>query len=273
MAAQPTIDIWANWWPAPFFAAYPPMVALYERLGLQARTNIDAAAMLAEMDAASVNRVVLSATAFDGSPVHNAAVAAVVARLDGRAIGCASIDPRHGMAAVRELERAVRDDGMRALKLLPFLYDAPPDAASYFPLYAKCVELDIPALILTGHTAVLRPNANGHPSHLDAVALHFPELTIVAGHGGHPWTEELVALAWKHARLFIDTSGHRPRHWPPALVRYANSYGIGKVAFGTGYPLMDFATPLGELAALDLKPAARAALLHGAAATIFGGAL
>ncbi len=31
--AQPTVDVWANWWPARFFAAYGPMAALNERLG------------------------------------------------------------------------------------------------------------------------------------------------------------------------------------------------------------------------------------------------
>jgi len=41
------------------------------------------------------------------------------------------------------------------------------------------------------------------------VALTFPELTIVAGHIGHPWTDEMIGLAWKHERVFIDTSAYR----------------------------------------------------------------
>ncbi|GIR86395.1 MAG: hypothetical protein CM15mP85_30190 [Rhodobacterales bacterium] len=59
-----------------------------------------------------------------------------------------------------------------------------PNHASYFPLYAECVELNIPVLILTGHTAVNLSNETGRPSSLDDIALHFPELIIIAGHAG-----------------------------------------------------------------------------------------
>ena len=100
------------------------------------------------------------------------------------------------------------------MKLLPFLYDTPPNAAIYFPLYAECIELGLPALILTGHTAIAKPNETGRPGYLDDVALHFPELTIIAGHAGFPWTDELISLSWKHQNLYIDTSGHRPKYFP-----------------------------------------------------------
>ena len=58
----------------------------------------------------------------------------------------------------------------------------------YYPLYAKCVELDIPVRIYTAMTyASDRPYDLGHPRHLDQVAMDFPELTIIAGLAGWPW--------------------------------------------------------------------------------------
>lgn len=263
-------DVWANWWDAALFAAMPELAALYRRLGLDSRACLTAEDLLAEVESAAVDRVVLSATAFPGSSAGNDAVAAVVERMPDRLVGCASVDPRTGMDAVRELRRAVTGLGFRALKLLPFLYDRPPNDAVYYPLYAACVDLGIPVLVLTGHTAVMRRSEVGRPHHLDDVALHFPELVIVAGHGGYPWTEELVALAWKHPNLYVDTSGHRPKYLAPALRHYLNSYGRGKVMFGTGWPLSDFAGPLVEARALDLRPEARDAYLWGAAARVFG---
>jgi predicted TIM-barrel fold metal-dependent hydrolase len=263
-------DVWANWWDAALFAAYPKLDQLYERFGLQARRAIGLEQMLAEADAGGVARIVVSATAFAGSPCDNAAIARLVARAPDRLVGCASVDPHLGMASVRELRRAVREDGMRALKLLPFLYDRPLSDAIYYPLYAACIDLGIPALILTGHTAVAARSEYGRPLYLDDVALHFPELVIVAGHAGVPWTEELIAIAWKHANVFIDTSGHRPKYFPPALRHFMNSYGRDKVMFGTGYPLMDYAGPLGEVDALQLRPEARANFLWGNAARIWG---
>ena len=142
-----------------------------------------------------VDKIVLSATAFPGSPAGNDAAADVVAEMPDRLVGCASVDPGRGMESVRELRRAVENLGLRGLKLLPFLYDRAPNDAIYYPLYAACVDLGIPALVLTGHTAVMRRSELGRLLYLDDVALHFPELTIIAGHAGYPWTDELVSLA------------------------------------------------------------------------------
>lgn len=263
-------DIWANWWDAGFFAAHPPTAALYARLGMQARTSLTLDDMLAEASAGNVAKVLISATVFPGSPVDNDMIATLVACAPQILVGCASVDPRDGMGAVRELRRAVREHGFRALKLLPFLYDVAPNDRIYYPLYAECVELGIPVLILTGHTAVLARSEVGRPAHLDDVALFFPELTIVAGHAGYPWTDELISLAWKHANVYIDTSGHRPKYFPPQLVHFLNSYGRDKVLFGTGYPLMGYVQPVAEMHALELRPAALDQVLWSNAARIWG---
>jgi predicted TIM-barrel fold metal-dependent hydrolase len=44
--------------------------------------------------------------------------------------------------------------------------------------------------------------------------LEFPELTIVGGHIGDPWTDEAIALATKHERLCTDTSAYTPARYP-----------------------------------------------------------
>jgi hypothetical protein len=264
----PVVDVWANFWPPALFEAYPPLAALYRRLGMEARMTLDADALAAEARSAGVSRVILSATAFPGSPSTNDAVLEAAARHPGLILPCASVDPREGMAAVRALRRAV-GQGAAALKLLPFLYGLAPDHAACFPLYAACVDLGVPVLILTGHTAVALPNETGRPGALDAVALHFPELTIVAGHGGYPWTAELTALAWKHPNLYIDTSGHRPKYLPAELLAFLDRQGRGKVMFGTGHPMMDYAGPLAEAAALPIREESRALFLGGAAARVW----
>jgi predicted TIM-barrel fold metal-dependent hydrolase len=61
------------------------------------------------------------------------------------------------MAAVRELRRAVRELDCRALRLLPWLWNLPPDDRRYDPLYAECVELDIPICLRVAHTGPLAP--------------------------------------------------------------------------------------------------------------------
>lgn len=267
---QRSADIWANWWDPAFFESLPEFDDLYRKIGLSARAGVSLDQLVREIKSAELDRVVLSATAFPGSPVANDRVADIVAQLPETLVGCASVDPRTGMDAVRELRHTVETYGFHGLKLLPFLYDRPPNDAIYYPLYAACVDLGIPALILTGHTATMRPSEFGRPLYLDDIALHFPELTIIAGHAGYPWTDELISLAWKHPNLYIDTSGHRPQYFPPALRHYLNSYGREKVLFGTGYPLTDFASPIEEVQELGLKPESLERFLWRNAARIWG---
>ena len=40
------------------------------------------------------------------------------------------------------------------------------------------------------------------------VALAFPELAIVGGHIGYPWTDEMISLATKYPNVYIDTSAY-----------------------------------------------------------------
>lgn len=262
-------DVWANHWPPAFFDAYPPMQRLYDRVGIAERASLEDGQLLTEMTTAGVERAIVSATAIDGWDDSNQTVIKLCGREPDRLVACASVDPRRGMAAVADLRNAV-EAGAAALKLLPFLYDLPPNDRAYYPLYAACVELDIPVLILTGHTAVAARNDVGRPGHLDDVALFFDGLTIVAGHAGYPWTEELIGLAWKHDRLFIDTSGHRPRHFPAPLVQFMNTYGRNKVLFGSGYPMIPLTTLVDDALGLGLKPDSLKRFLWGNAAGIWG---
>ena len=76
-----------------------------------------------------------------------------------------------------------------------------------------------PVLPQVGHTGPLRSSEPGRPiPYLDNVALDFPELSIVGGHIGYPWTEEMVALARKYPNVYIDTSAYTARRYPPELV-------------------------------------------------------
>ena len=119
------------------------------------------------------------------------------------------------MVAVRELRRRVRDDGFVGLRLLPWLWGAPPTDRRYYPLFAECVELGVPFCTQVGHTGPLRPSETGRPiPYIDEIALDFPELVIVCGHIGYPWTEEMIAVARKHENVYIDTSAYTTKRLP-----------------------------------------------------------
>jgi hypothetical protein len=203
-------------------------------------TGTDPGALVAEMDAAGVAVAGLCSTDL-------AWLAEVMARHPGRFFGIASPDPTDVMGCLRTIERAVRDHGCRAVKIEPFLWGRPPTDPMYYPIYAKCVELDVTFTTQIGHTGPLFPSEVGRPIHLDQVALDFPELRIVGGHIGWPWTEEAIAVAWKHANVWLDTSAHVPKHFPAAFVHFLRTFGQNKCLFASDWPLLPIGRPLAEL--------------------------
>ena len=268
---EPIIDVWAQ--PVLKEALLPEVVKLFERSGTAhlLRTDVTAEQMVAMMDAAGIERVMLSAWRRPGKCLmSNDTVAAMVAQFPRRFVGVAAVDLEKPVAAVRELERAVKELGFKALRVIPWLWNRPPNDKFYFPLFVKCIELNIPFCTQVGHTGPLMPSETGRPvPYLDEVALTFPELRIVAGHIGHPWTDEMIGVAWKHDNVFIDTSAYLPRYYPPQLVHYLKTYGSDKVLFGTNFPQLPFAKCVEQVFDLELPPDVRAKFLHANARRVF----
>ncbi|MBR1283324.1 amidohydrolase [Bradyrhizobium sp. AUGA SZCCT0177] len=206
----------------------------------------------------------------DGWMISNDEVAAVAAAYPDRIIGVASASLHKPMDAVRELRRAVKQLGFRALRVVPWLWNLSPTDRRYYPLYAECIELDIPFCTQVGHTGPLRPSETGRPiPYIDEVALEFPELRIVAGHIGYPWTQEMIAVATKHENVFIDTSAYTTKRYPAELVQYMRGHGREKVLFGTNYPMIRAAKALEGLGELALDDEAKALFLGGNAVRVF----
>jgi predicted TIM-barrel fold metal-dependent hydrolase len=274
--ATPTgqiIDAWAQPALREGFNHLPEVVRLFKQSGTAdlLRTGMTSSEMVRQMDAAAINVVLLSAWHRPGKWVFsNDQVAEIVQRHPGRFVGVASVNLEKPLEAVRELERAVRDLGFKALRVLPWLWNRPPNDKFYFPLYVKCVELDIPFCTQAGHTGPLMPSEPGRPiPYLDEVALAFPELRIVAGHIGYPWTDEMIGLAWKHENVFIDTSAYLPRYYPPALIHSLKTYGKEKVLFGTNFPQLPFGKCVEQAKALDLSQEVSAAFFKDNAHRVF----
>jgi predicted TIM-barrel fold metal-dependent hydrolase len=109
----------------------------------------------------------------------------------------------------------------------------------------------------------------GRPITLDQVAIDFPELRLLGIHIGVPWTDEMIAMAWKHENVFIGVDAYAPKHWPPQLVHFLNTYGRDKVLFGSDWPVIDPERAMREIDAMDLRPEARRRLLRDNALRVF----
>ena len=268
----PAIDAWAQPGTAEFLNR-PEFASLFRVTGESPRLqDIPIEELVVNMDEAGVERAVLRAWCGpDGWIITNDAIAEIVSRYPERFIGIATVDLLRPVEAVRELKRAVRDLGLRGLFVLPWMWGLPPNDRHYYPLYVKCIELGIPFCCQVGHAGPLRRSEPGRPiPYLDDVALTFPELVIVGGHIGYPWTDEMIALAWKYPNVHIDTSAHLPRYYPPALQHFMNSYGQDKVLWGTNYPMLPMVRAREQVEGLDLKPEAKEKFLRLNALRVFG---
>jgi len=212
-------------------------------------------------------------------PVPNDKVAGLVRKYPGRLIGFAGVDPRKGDAALDEIRRCVNELGLRAVALRPFMQALYADDPAYFPIYSLCQELGLVVWIHTSANWTLTRNMDyGRPLRLDEVCIRFPGLKLIAGHGGWPWVNETVALAWRHENLYLDFSANRPKNmvkpgsgWE-MLLHFGNTTIQDKVLFGSDW--LNLGVHIGrvieEVRALPLKPTVLEKWLGGNAARLFG---
>lgn len=236
--------------------------------------------MIRRMDDAGIERSMLIAAKV-GPADHRACyhvpysmVADAVQKYPDRFLGLAGVDPTEGMRGVREMERAVREYGFIGAHLYPHWFELAPDHARYYPFYAKCVELDVPIQMQVGQSLVYDKSfprrSVGRPITLDSVACDFPELKLIGIHIGIPWTDEMIAMAWKHENVFIGSDAHAPRYWPQSFIHYINTFGQDKVIFGTDFPVLDFKETMRQIDELELRPVPKQKFLRENAIRIYG---
>ena len=270
MTAIPIVDVWMQQ-PTRRFLEQPYFESLL-RWGKQDKfPDLPLSLTVESMEQAGVDLGLVAAWwGPHGALIDNDEVAAFVREHPRRLIGIGSVNLARPMDAVRELRRCVRQLGFRGLRIVPWLWGLPPDDRRYYPLYVECIELDIPFCLQVGHTGPLLTSEPGRPiPYLEHVALEFPELRIVAGHIGAPWTQEIMSLATKCANVYIDTSAYKATRYPADFVEFMRGRGAKKVMFGSNYPMLTAAACLEGLDALGLSDDARAAFLSGNARRVF----
>lgn len=265
------VDAWMQH-PTQRFLEQPMFASLRRWTGQDSIPDIPLAATVAAMDEAGVSIGLVSAWwGPGGALIDNDEVAALVREYPSRLVGIASADILRPMDGVREFRRAVRQKGFRGLRLLPWMWGLPPDDRRYYPFYAECIELGVPFCLQVGHTGPLMSSEPGRPiPYLENVALEFPELVIVAGHIGVPWTQEIISLATKFPNVYIDTSAYKVTRYPADFVEFLCGRGAKKVLFGSNYPMLTPAQCLEGLDGLGLGKDAAERFLGANARQIFG---
>lgn len=202
--------------------------------------------------------------------------AAIVKNFPDKFIGFAGIDPLKRKKAIQEIQRSY-NMGLRGVALRPFMFQLPPSHKKFYPIYSKCVELDIPIwfhLSINYSTYTMEVE---RPIYLDIVAQDFPDLKMIAGHGGWPWVNEMVAVAWKNPNVYIDIASYLPKYlgmkgtgWEP-LIHFGNSVLQDRVLFGSTWLFMGMSIKqlADEVMKLPLKEDVKRKWIYSNAARFF----
>lgn len=275
MSVFKSIDAWANMPCKEMFEGVPEV----KRLLIQSKTpmhyvevGLTPEEVIKLMDEAGVERILLNAWYRPGKAVvSNEMVYEWTRKYPDRFIGIAGVDLSDPVEAVKTLEKCVKEYKFKGLRVVNWLWELPPNHKLYYPLYVKCVELDIPFFTQVGHTGPLKPSETGRPvPYLDEVALTFPKLKIIGGHLGYPWTNEMIGVAWKHENVYIDTSAYAPRYYPPEIIHYMKTYGSKKVMYGTNFAQLGFQATMEQVKELGLPEEVEYDFLRGNILRVLG---
>lgn len=156
-----------------------------------------------------------------------------------RFIASCGVDPNQVMESVRKIEDLHKEWDIRAVGAFPAgcFPQVPIDDAKFYPIYAKCVELDLPIFVCAGVPGPRFPFSPQHVERIDRVMYDFPELTFVTRHGCEPWEDLAIKLMLKWPGLHYSTSAFAPKYYPKAIIDYANTRGAEKILYAGYFPM------------------------------------
>ncbi len=190
-----------------------------------------------------------------------------------RFVASIGVDPNEGMGAVEQIVRAHETMDLRAVVGFPAGCNpqVPINDKRWYPVYAKCCELQIPIFMCVGVPGPRVPMACQKVELLDEVCWFFPELTIVMRHGAEPWEELAVKLMLKWPNLYYSTSAFAPKYYPQAIIDYANTRGADKVMYAGYFPVgLTLERIFSELPNVPLKDEVWPKFLRENAARVLG---
>jgi predicted TIM-barrel fold metal-dependent hydrolase len=232
-------------------------------------------AMIRKMDEANVERVFITQTKmwsywnkwmYMDTTLEE--VAQYTRAYPDRFVGLAGYNPFRIKDSLKEIEVAVRDYGFKGVYVHIYGFDLPLHDPRMYPLYAKCVELDIPVSMQVGHVLEAMPSEHARPMYLDRIACDFPDLRMIGAHTGWPWVEELISVAYKWENIWLGIDAWMPKYLKPEVIQFIGSrMGQDRCLWGTnGLPWKE---SLDQVEQLGLRPEAKRKLLRDNAVELF----
>jgi len=220
----------------------------YERLKMKIPNDTDLDTLVGWYRAAGIDRCVCMGqdmTRIWNTTFGEAYVREAYAKYPDFFIPFASLEPmdkanRFYQEAYDELERAIKEDGIKGVLLTPPYGQYKSNDKTVYPFYELVQKSGI---VMQYHhsaqmgPAILAPTQYAKMENLNDVIVDFPNMKIVVEHLGYPWSEYLFVLMTNDKNLYTDlamTYG-RPM-WTAWQLVLAREYGVlDRVMFATDY--------------------------------------
>ena len=211
-------------------------------------------ALIEHMNAAGVDRALIMCLAYVPVGAYDPAMGDYIAGLckhhPDRLVGFYSADPLGGQAEADRLRRAVRELGLRGLKMLPSYNYAAINDRRIWPMYEAAAELGVPVTLHTGWSSLPagKSLAYDHPLYIEDALVDFPTLRPILAHCGFAWSELVLMLMAKNPNVGADFAWWSPSQ-PPwraaqtlSMAKYLGVF--DRLFWGTDYPFTDFGSDL-----------------------------
>ena len=156
-----------------------------------------------------------------------------------RFIAQGGVDPNKGKEGIRDMVRQYEEFGVRSFGAFNSGFDPQVgiDDELMYPIYDKCVELDVPIFSCAGVPGPRLPMWPQHVERIDKVMYDFPELVFVTRHGCEPWVDLVVKLMLKWPNLYYSTSAFAPKYYPKEIIAPPPPRGADKVIYAGYFPI------------------------------------
>jgi predicted TIM-barrel fold metal-dependent hydrolase len=213
-------------------------------------------------DAVGIDRSVLFDIWHPEGRRSNDITAALVAAHPDRFIGFAYVSPLMPATVVPELERAIDQLGLSAIKLYPPFVGVPFSDEIWWPIYEFANDRE---LVVIWHTGIEPGSA---PGHMADVAPRFPKASFVAGHSGNcpPMRRQAIDAAKDNPNVYLETCS--TFRTPGVIEELVNEAGADRVLFGSDIPLMDPRSQLGKIITADISDEDKRLVIGGNARRI-----
>lgn len=197
-------------------------------------------------------------------------LASIQAQYPGRFVTSVGVDPRLGYEAATHVRIAVREYGVKCIRIVPMFTGIAIDDKLAYPLYTAACDEGAVVSINVGVPGPMKPAKLQRTILVDEVGLAFPDLKIVMSHLGDPWISETVAMLVKHPNVFAMTAGWAPKYVPEAILEVLRRRNKTKIMWSSDYPILPFDRTITEGRAIELPEDSRANFLGSNALAVFG---